>query len=230
MRKQIVPALLLAFVFLAGCKGLAAKVLPPPTYDEACVPSDGRFLEWAQDLQDLTPIDQISADRDESYAQAMAEVEKRGLKIVPKGKVGSAQWDGFTTTFPDFILVGGSWDEKNNAAKAALLWHELVHKAQWDRLGREAFLARYITASGRWSIEVPAYRQSFRIQVLFGLNEDVIRENMADRAVSLYDKYLLGSSMPVCTQQTSVEIWSQDLAAGEPPEEGAWLMPWQEAA
>jgi len=212
MRKQIVPFLLLAFVFLTGCKALSARVLPPPTYDEQCQPSDKRFMEWALDTQDLVPIEEISADPEESLDQVMAELDRVGLKIVPKGEVGNPQWDGFTTTFPDFILVSGDWEGRGDASKAALLWHELVHKEQWDRLGREAMIARYATAAGRWSLEVAAYRQSFRVQRLFGIPEAQIQRNMKARAESLYEKYLLGSSMPECTQQTSIDIWMLDAA------------------
>jgi len=212
--KAVLP-LLVALFALTGCKSLAAKVLPPPTYDEACQPSDSAFLEWAMDTQDLPDMAEISTDPQVAYDAFVAEAEALGLQLVKKQDTGEALWDGFTTTFPDRILLGAGWDEKSIYSRASTMSHELVHKRQWDRLGREAFLARYITAAGRWSIEVQAYRQSIRMWKHFGKSDADLMEAAEGYANSLYAKYYLGSGMPECTKQTTVMIITMDLAGAE---------------
>lgn len=207
MKRYFPLALILA---LPGCKSFASKVLPPPTYDDQCVASDATWLDWAEDTQDLSPAGAVPSDPTEAYKAALGEANRLGLRIVPKTETGYGQIDGFSTTLPDTILLAADWEQKTDAAKAEILWHELVHKRQWDRIGREGFLARYIVAAGRWSIEVPAYRESFRVQRLFGNAEHEVARSILNRSESLYSSYTLGGSMPECTKQTSITIWKLD--------------------
>lgn len=202
---------ILAFFVLGGCKSFAATVQPPPTYDDKCQPQPSFWMDYALDTQDLAPEGYIPADPEEALAKAHAEIEKLGLRLVKKQKTGIEGIDGFSMTLPDTILLADDWDTKSVPSRAEILWHEIVHKRQWDRLDREGFLARYIVTAGKWSLEVPAYRESYRVQKLFGVSEAQMRKNIERRATSLYDKYLLGASMPECTKQTSIEIWSLDL-------------------
>lgn len=202
---------LVSLVGLASCKSFAAKVQPPPVYNEECKPTPAYWEGYARETADLAPEGYIPENPDEAYQKALDEVDRLGLRLVGKNEGVHAQWDGFSTTFPDTILLAADWDDKSIQSKAEILWHELVHKRQWDRLGREVFIARYSVAAGRWGLEVPAYRESFRVEKLFGVPEDKIRENMERRAESLFVSYALGGSMPECTKQTSVEIWSTEL-------------------
>ena len=202
--------LLLGACLVVGCR-FGATVQPPPIYDGECRPSPAYWEEYARETLDLAPEGFIPSDPDEAYAKALDEAERLGLRLVDKNAIGAAQWDGFTTTFPDTILLAANWDDKSTAHKAEILWHELVHKRAWDRLGREVFIARYTVAAGRWGLEVQAYRESFRVQKLFGLTDEQVQRNIVSRADRLYSSYTLGGSMPECTKQTSIEIWNLDL-------------------
>jgi hypothetical protein len=209
---KVVLPLLVALTASTGCR-LTTKVLPPPSYDDACQPSDSIFLEWAMDTQDLPDMAEIPTDPQAAYDADVALAETLGLQLVRKQSTGEALWDGFTTTFPDRILLGVDWDDKPIEARAATMSHELVHKRQWDRLGREAFLARYVTAAGRWSIEVQAYRQSIRMWKHFGKSDADLRKAAEHYAESLYAKYYLEAGMPECTKGTTAMIITMDLAA-----------------
>lgn len=199
----------LALASLVSC-GFVSRVKAPPTYDEDCRPSDPFWLKVAGETTDLAPEGAIPSDPQEAYDKALAEVERLGLRLVSKREVGHRQWDGFSSTLPDTIFLAPDWDSKSVDDQARILWHELVHKRQWDRLGREAFLALYVTAEGRWALEVVAYRESFRVHRVFGVPNDQILSALPARADFLYQEYHL-HSMPVCTQELSVEVWAQDF-------------------
>jgi hypothetical protein len=163
------------------------------------------------ETQDMPDMSQMSTDPQVVYDEAVAEAEALGLTLVKKVQTDQPLWDGFTTTTPDQILLGAGWDDRPVSSRAVTMSHELVHKRQWDRLGREAFLARYITAIGRWSIEVQAYRQSIRMWKHFGKSDEWLQQAAARYAKSLYDRYYLAVGMPECTQQTTIDIITSDL-------------------
>jgi len=210
MRQLQVTMLGVALV-VTGCRSFATTVQPPPRYDENCQPQPSYWLDYARETQDLAPEGFIPTDPVEALAKAHAEAERLGLRLVTKKAMGIEGYDGFSMTLPDTILLASDWDAMSVPQQAGILWHELVHKRQWDRLGREAFLARYAVTAGKWSIEVPAYRESWRVQKLWGVSDEQIKKNIEARSHSLYDDYILGASMPECTKKTSVEIWMIDF-------------------
>jgi hypothetical protein len=107
------------------------------------------------------------------------------------------------------ILLAPDWEERSVKSRAATMWHEIVHKRQWDDLGRDVMTVRYAVAEGRWSLEVEAYRETFRILRLFGATEEELEPLYKRRVDSLWDSYYLGS-MPDCMKARTIEIWKRD--------------------
>jgi len=153
----------------------------------------------------------VPSDPQEAYDAALVEIDRLGLKLVPKAEVGSTKWDGFTTTFPDRILLDPKWEERTVESQAAILWHEIVHKKQWDDFGQDAMTFRYAVAEGRWGLEVEAYRESFRVLRNFGWSEDRLGSEYKSRVESLWEGYFL-QPMPDCMKAKTIEIWKKDAA------------------
>jgi hypothetical protein len=66
----------------------------------------------------------------------------------------------YTMTLRRRIALAAGWKGYSTFKKAGILWHELVHVRQRQRMGHSKFLWTYRTPFGRWLIETPAYRQS----------------------------------------------------------------------
>lgn len=209
--RKLVP-LLFAVLFLAtGCKNLAARIPLPPTYDEQCIPTDDRFVKWSEDEQDLAKPGTISSDPQKAYDDVQAFFKEKNIKLVPKGTYGPQQWSRFTTTLPEVIFLGKEFDDYSIKAKSVILWHEAAHVRQWERLGPEDFIARYAVTEGRWSLEVVAYRESFRTMKLFGATEEQMREAMAERLNLLYEEYILYQMPKKCMEKYSLAVWELEL-------------------
>ncbi len=209
MRTVLVSTLICSLVALSGCKSLAGQVHGPPQYSEDNVPSDLYYENLAKETSEMAAEDVIPSDPHEAFLLAQQEIADAGIEIVPKAE-GIEQWEKFTTTFPTKIFVSKGWDEKSEAFQAEILWHELVHVREYDKHTPLLMGLMYVTAEGRWALEVQAYRESFRVQRIFGVPEDKIQAAMEPRAESLYTGYELGTMPHDYAISKAVEIWMLD--------------------
>jgi len=209
MRTLLVSLLTCLLIALGGCRGVAVKVHAPPQYSEAGVPSDLYYEKLAHETADLSAEGEIPSDPHEAFLLAQQQIKDHGIDLVPKAE-GVKEWEQFTTTFPTKIFVATDWDEKSEAAKAEILWHELVHVRQYDRHTPLLMGLMYVMSEGRWALEVEAYRESFRVQRIFGVPEDKIRAQMKPRAEKLYKEYEFGTMPRDYAVNKAVEIWMLD--------------------
>jgi len=208
MRTILVSAVACSFLLLAGCPGLAVKVHAPPQYEDG-VPSDSYYEDLARETSEMAANGVIPSDPHEAYLLAMQEIEDNGITILPKAE-GIEQWQKFTTTFPTKIYVAATWDEMSEPTKAEILWHEIVHVREYDKHTPLLMGLMYVTAEGRWALEVQAYRESYRVKRLFGVPEEEIRKMMKPRAESLYESYELATMPHDYAIDKAVEIWMLD--------------------
>lgn len=207
MRKLLAPSAVC--LLMTGCPALSSvKVHAPPEYVDGA-PSDPFYEDLARRTSEMAAEGAIPSDPHEAYLVAMQEIEDNGIEILPKAD-GFEQWGRFTTTFPTKIYVSANWNEKSEWAKAATLWHELVHVREYDEHGELLMGLMYGTAEGRWALEVQAYRESFRARRVFGESEESIRAAMRPRAEKLYDNYELGAMPRGYALDKAVEIWMLD--------------------
>jgi hypothetical protein len=205
---SILPVLLL--LVMGGCRTLSSvRVHAPPQYEDG-VPSDLHYEKLAVRTQEMAPDGFIPSDPHEAYELALAEIAKQDVQVLPKAEAGFEQWDRFTTAYPSVILVAPDWDERSEVSKAATLWHELVHLREYDEYGELLMGLMYLTAEGRWAMEVQAYRETFRVYRIFGEPEENIREAMRSRAEALYDGYQLALMPREYAIEKAVEIWMLD--------------------
>lgn len=209
MRKVLASALACSLLLVAGCPSVA-KVHAPPQYADDGTPSDLYYEDLARETSEMAPEGAIPSDPHEAYEVAMQEISDNGIEIVPKADGDLEQWTKFTTTFPTKIFVAVNWDEKSEDVQAEILWHELVHVREYDRHTPLVMGLMYVTAEGRWALEVQAYRESFRVQRIFGVPEEKIRERMKPRAEKLYESYELGTMPRDYAVDKAVEIWMLD--------------------
>jgi hypothetical protein len=200
---------LLATLGVFGCPGVAGHVPRPPTY-ENCVPSDPFYHDLAASTDDLSEPEEIPSNPHEALILAEQEIADNGISIEPKAQ-GMEDWSKFTTTFPDTIFVSVEFPDMDESERAEILWHELVHVRQYDRIGTKSFLLMYALAEGRWALEVAAYRESDRVWRLFGASEEDVQVRAARRADSLYDRYELGLMPRECAVSRAVEVWALDV-------------------
>lgn len=192
---------------MAGCVPLGVPARP--TYDAACVPSDPTYLQLARSTVDHPELELISTDPAAALAEALAEAGRLGLTVRPKRPTELAQWDGFSTTLPGVVLLATDWPEKSIEVKAVTLWHEVgVHGRQYARLGAERFLLTYAVPEGRWALEVAAYGFSLQLQLHLGVDPELVRSELEERAHRLRPSYRLGD-LPACTVETTAVIWRQ---------------------
>jgi len=207
---------LLALVF-AGCPGFYEAPRPPTWDGDTCQPSDAYYLDLAKGTQYLSKEGEIPDDPESALEKVTIALADKDIEIVPKAE-GLEEWEKFTTTFPDTIYISKEYPNYSTAGKAGTLWHEFVHVREYEDLGPKKFFQHYLFAEGRWALEVQAYRESFRVQRLWGVAEDQIKLNMETTAENLYVGYELGqvsekgTGMPKqCAVGVAIQIWSLDV-------------------
>jgi len=203
----------MAFV-LSGCKPPPVNVPAVPRYEEG-VPTSSGYDDLALRTSEMSSPGEVPSDPQEAYDAALAELERRGVRIIPKAPDGGAgdlidDWSTFTTAFPTVILVTVRWDEYTVRRKAEILWHEIVHLRQYEEFGPIKMGLLYAVPEGRWAIEVQAYRESYRMRRQFGDSEETLRKHMNPRAEGLYRRYLLDSMPREYAINRAIEIWMLD--------------------
>ena len=202
--KRLIPVFLLA---LAACDGL--KPPRPPTYNESCVPSHDHYVVMANDQQDMMDVSSIPTDPQEAYDAGLAVLQEHGVEVVTKGDKDPTA--SFTTTLPGKIFLSANFDKQDIRIQAETLWHEYVHVLQWERMGEVDFVQYYAFTEGRWALEVPAYRQGFRVLRHVGVPEEKLDPYLQDRFLSLYEKYGLQVMPQECAEKLTFDIWNQDV-------------------
>jgi len=209
MKKVLTPFVFAFGLFMTGCPhGPTIEVVGPPVYEDG-VPQDLFYEDLAKRTSEMARDGEIPSDPHEAWLVAMQEIEDNGIRILHKAQ-GIEKWDRFTTTFPTKIFVAKHWDELSEDVQAEILWHELVHVREYDEHTPLEMGAMYVVPEGRWALEVQAYRESFRVQRIFGVPEETIRERMKPRAEKLYESYDLGAMPRDYAVNKAVEIWMLD--------------------
>lgn len=206
MKRLLAP---LAVLSLTGCPNLKIPLHPPPQYGEDGRPTDLFFEQLAERTEELAPEGEIPSDPAKALAAAHEYIASRGIRILPKAE-GIEQWEKFTTTFPRKIFVAKDWDQMPVEVQAEVLWHEIVHVREYDKHTPLTMGTMYIVSEGRWALEVQAYRESFRVQRIFGVPEATIRERMRPRAESLYESYELYAMPREYAIEKTIEVWMRD--------------------
>jgi len=203
-------ALCLGFLVATACPhGFSVDVKGPPVYNEMGSPEDRFYENLSMETTELAAPGEIPSDPQEALDKALKLIDDRGIKLVPKAD-GLEAWGKFTTTFPRKIFVAVNWPEMSVPEKAMLAWHEIVHVRQYEKHTPLKMGLMYIVPEGRWAMEVQAYRESFRVQRLFGVPEEQIRKNMETRALSLYESYELGAMPKEYAIETAIGVWLLD--------------------
>ena len=201
---------LLGLVSVIGChRKIPSEVAPPPLYLEG-VPQDLYYENMAMRTEEMAPPGEIPSNPHEAYLLALQEIQDQGVELVPKA-TGFEKWDRFNTTFPGRIFISKNWDEKDEATRAAILWHEMVHLREYETHTPLIMGTIYLAvAEARWALEVQAYRESFRVWRTFGMPQEDLRERMIPRAESLYFDYELRAMPQEYAIRKAVEIWMLD--------------------
>jgi hypothetical protein len=213
--RQTITTLFAFALLIVGCK-TGGQYVPdplPPIYDQHCTPSHTTYEDLAWDTTDFTAPGEIPTDPTEAFKKIEGMIKAKGINIVPKAVTGVDQFDKFTTTLPRNIYVSPDYLSRSDRDKAILLWHEWVHVKQWQRLGVQEFARRWLaSAEGRFSLETPAYRESFRLYRLFNVfkSEEALRKYAHKRAEAFYNGYALAGMPKPCMLALAVEIWSYD--------------------
>lgn len=214
--KKLLP--FLALLLLVGCPGFYEAPRPPTWDGDSCQPSDAYYLDLAKGTQYLSVEGEIPDDPGMALEKVRMALDEKDIEIVPKAE-GLEQWEKFTTTFPDTIYISKTFPDSSTASQAGILWHEFVHVREYEDLGAKKFFQHYLYAEGRWALEVQAYRESFRVQRLWGVPEDRITFNMENTAEKLYVGYELGQASDSgpgipkqCATGLAIQIWMLDAA------------------
>ncbi len=85
-----------------------------------------------------------------------AEIDRLGYCIIQRKLIKP------TTTMRITLFLGKGFPDYSPGAKAAILWHEIVHALQW-RDPSNVFPLRYITRRWQWAFETQGYRQQCRV-------------------------------------------------------------------
>lgn len=208
MNKLLIPFLACFVLLVTGCPRGATEVPELPMYIEG-LPTTRYFENLAYETSEMAPEGAIPRDPEEALAEAQRLIKERHIRVLPKAE-GHEGWGKFTTTFPRKIYVATYYEDLGPKFKASTMWHELVHVRQYDRHTPKYMGMLYLTAEGRWALEVQAYRETFRAMRLFGVPEKAIQEQMVPTAEMLYEYYELGSMPRDYAITKAVEIWMTD--------------------
>lgn len=135
--------------------------------------ADDSFAEHLPDLRSRDP--QVVFD------EAWHHVELMEFKILERRSTATTLY-GAMFLPPRFytapLIVRAPW-----------IRHELIHAWQWRTLGRVRFLARYAGARGRFSIEMPGFRETFRTKLHLGRTEKQLRDEALTRTTAWNKSY-----------------------------------------
>ena len=206
--RRFLPVLLFFLALLVSCD-FKYEAPRPPTWGDQCQPSDPYYLELAQGTQFLSKKGEVSSDPKEALDSALEYIEGKGVDLEYKAD-GIEAWSRFNTTFPKTIYLVKDFESRPLRNRAEVLWHEVVHLRQYEKMTPSTFYQHYVFAEGRWALEVQAYRESFRVMRILGYDEAAIQTLMRSRAESLYDGYELVQMPRECAVGAAIEIWNAD--------------------
>jgi len=169
----------------------------------------GDLIKWAASDKYLYN-EKIPEDPDDSLALTKALLKKAGYKFCRR-KGTFEHGRKFTMTLRRRIALSANWDKYSTAKQAEILWHELVHVRQRKSWGHAKFLRRYVTAEGRWLIEVPAYRESIRAKkALEDYDSGKVKKYIEFKVGSLWKNYKLGRLHKDQYEKETEEIWMKE--------------------
>ena len=196
-----IHAALLASTLAVGCL--------PTQISGASAPTEHTFKLTDADLayveQDDCAQDWVTGNAEADLELAHAKLKDRGVKIRGRNFVAKA------TAFERVLWVAKDFDDLDDATQARLLSHEHYHYCQRDELGDIAFEESYFNSPGRWRIETPAYRQTFRTMIMQCEPISTVAKKIDGQVKSMRDMYLLWDIEPEQYETVTRKIWRSVL-------------------
>lgn len=115
-----------------------------------------------------------SPDPQVVFDEAWHHVELMGFRVLERRTIA--------TTLYGAMFLPPEFHTAPLAIRTAWCRHELVHAWEWRVLGRARFAARYAGARGRFSLEMPAFRETFRTRAYLGDTEKQLRKEAERRS------------------------------------------------
>lgn len=213
MRKFIAAIVALA---IAGC----GTFIPPiaPEYDvDTCEMNPTDYRVMAEDTTDIDAVGKIPDDPAAALAYCTKLITSRGWVLVEKPTPKDYVEDedstepNFTTTGPNelpVVMLGVGFKQRKVADQARTMCHEAVHTFQYQRMGTAKMTALYIIPEGRFAIELPAYRVTFRMWLVQNPKATLEQreKKAADIIVNLHTKYGLSPMPQRCAVANGVAI------------------------
>ena len=135
--------------------------------------------------------DGIPEDPQEAFSEAKSRIRLAGYGFFNRPDTYNGR--KYTVTFRRRIGLSAKWNSYPIEVKAGILWHELVHIRQREALGHAKFVSRWLLSPfGRWSLEVPAYRQTIRVYETITRGAFNATEYANNKVISMRKGYKLG--------------------------------------
>lgn len=148
----------------------------------------------------------IPEDPEESLAEAKRRIEDAGWGFYTRRDTYNGR--KYSITLRRRIGLSADWESYSIPKKAAILWHELVHIRQRQAMGHSRFVARWLLSPfGRWSLEVPAYRQSIAAYEAMSQGRFNGTAYTKAKASSMRKGYRLGRIDSKQYNQETTKIW-----------------------
>ena len=149
-------------------------------------PKDIRRAEETKYLSLIPP----TGTSKENLKTILDAIGERGWVLVERSP--ASPFSEWTTTFHGRIALRNGFWNLPVWQQQAILWHEYVHIEQRIDMGRHRFNVRWAgSPRWRWSLEVPAYRESVRNLRGRGASVSEINEYIDSSTENLRKKYLL---------------------------------------
>jgi len=130
-----------------------------------------------------------NAEYDEKEALAM--LGRLGIRVQEVDLSGLGVGRPAATALRKRLLISDGFWDKRAESRVAILSHELVHYCQRRQLGNNVFDANILQSSGRWRVEIPAYKQTFVTRMLQCYPEEEVEKGIYRRIKTMRDTYWL---------------------------------------
>lgn len=157
--------------------------------------------------RDLRYIDEgIPEDPTESLVEVRRRIKEAGWGF--KTRADTYNGRKYSVTWRKTIALSANWSKYSTVQKASILWHELVHVRQRQHLGHTRFVARWLLSPfGRWSLEVPAYRQSLIAYETMSRGAFHGTNYADNKVISMRKGYVLGRINKEQYMHETTKIW-----------------------
>lgn len=213
MRKVIAGIIAAAM----GCGTLYAPPIPPEYDVHTCQMYPEDYELMAKMTRDIEAVGTIPTEPQAALDYCTRVITNRGWLLVekPPTKGPETFLSKFSHTFPSelpVVVLGVGFRQRSIESQAQTMCHEAVHTYQFERLGTGRLAALYAINEGAFSIEVPAYRMTFRVWATQNPNATraELEEHATEIITNLYEKYGLGNMPRRCAITLGVAILMLD--------------------